>query len=69
MIDEELLKILICPNCKGDIEFRESEQIIACIGECKFEYPVIEGIPHMLIEEAKKPPLSEEGPGGSGDRK
>ncbi len=54
-VSPELLKILICPNCKGDIEYRETEQVIACIGECKYEYAVVDGIPHMLVDEAKKP--------------
>jgi uncharacterized protein YbaR (Trm112 family) len=55
MVDQELLKILICPNCRGAIEYRETEQVIACVGECKYEYPVVDGIPHMLIDEARKP--------------
>jgi uncharacterized protein YbaR (Trm112 family) len=29
--------------------------VIACIGSCKYEYPVVDGIPHMLIDEARKP--------------
>ncbi|MGH2767488.1 MAG: Trm112 family protein [Actinomycetota bacterium] len=55
MIDEELLKILICPNCHGDVEYREEERVIACVGECAYLYPVVDGIPHMLIDEARKP--------------
>ena len=54
-MDERLLEILICPNCRGDIVYREDDQIIACVGECKYEYPVVDGIPHMLIDEARKP--------------
>ncbi|CAN5762385.1 hypothetical protein BH23ACT12_BH23ACT12_12120 [soil metagenome] len=54
MVDEELLSLLICPNCKGEIEYREEQQVIACIGECRFEYQVVNGIPHMLVDEAKK---------------
>ncbi|MGH2705011.1 MAG: Trm112 family protein [Actinomycetota bacterium] len=54
-IDEELLKILICPNCHGNVEYREAASMIACVGECRFEYPVVDGIPHMLVDEARKP--------------
>lgn len=54
-MDERLLEILICPNCRGDIVYREDDQTIACVGECKYEYPVVDGIPHMLIDEARKP--------------
>lgn len=55
LVDEELLKILICPNCRGEVEYREQEEVIACVGECKYQYPVVDGIPHMLIDEARKP--------------
>lgn len=55
MIDKELLEILICPNCHGDVEYRQEEEVIACVGECRYEYPVVDDIPHMLIEEARKP--------------
>lgn len=54
-VDEKLLELLICPNCKGDVEYREKDSVIACVGECRYEYPVIDDIPHMLIDEAKKP--------------
>jgi len=54
-VDEQLIQLLICPNCRGEIEYREQEDLIVCLGECKYEYPVVDGIPHMLIEEAKKP--------------
>lgn len=54
-VDSDLIEILRCPNCKGEIEYREQEQIIACVGECKYKYPVVEDIPHMLIDEALKP--------------
>ena len=52
MIDEELLKILACPACKSDVVL-EGEEIV-CTG-CKLRYPIKDGIPIMLVEEAKKP--------------
>ena len=54
MVDPELIRLLICPNCRGEIEYRDSEQVIACLGDCKLLYPVVNDIPHMLIEEARK---------------
>lgn len=54
-VQEELLKLLICPNCRGEVEYREMDEVIACVGECRYEYPVVDDIPHMLIDEAKKP--------------
>ncbi len=54
-LDERLLEILACPNCRGDVEYLEAEQVIACRGECRFRYPVRDGIPVMLIDEAEPP--------------
>jgi uncharacterized protein YbaR (Trm112 family) len=54
-IDKELLEILACPNCRGDVEYREQENMIECVGRCRYRYPVQDDIPVMLIEEAEKP--------------
>ena len=54
-VDQQLLDILICPNCRGKVEYREAEQKIACLGECRYVYPVRDDIPIMLIDEATKP--------------
>jgi hypothetical protein len=51
MIDEELLKILACPLCKTDVILKDDR--IVCT-KCKRRYPIREGIPVMLIEEAEK---------------
>jgi hypothetical protein len=54
-LDQQLLDILICPNCRGKIEYREAEQKIYCLGTCGYIYPVRDDIPIMLIDEAEKP--------------
>jgi len=54
-IDKELLEILICPNCRGEIEYRPDDELIVCVGRCRYRYPVRDGIPVMLVEEAIKP--------------
>jgi uncharacterized protein YbaR (Trm112 family) len=54
-LDKELLDILACPNCRGPVEYRESESLIVCVGKCKYRYPVRDDIPVMLIDEAIKP--------------
>ncbi|MEX0789818.1 MAG: Trm112 family protein [Actinomycetota bacterium] len=54
MIDQELLSLLICPNCKGEIEYLQEQEVIACVGKCRYRYPVVKNIPHMLIAEAIK---------------
>jgi len=51
MIDKELLKILACPKCKGDIE--KNGMFIVC-KKCKLAYPIIEDVPDMLIDDAWK---------------
>jgi uncharacterized protein YbaR (Trm112 family) len=54
-LDPKLIEILACPNCKGEIEYIEVEDIIVCRGECGYRYPVRDDIPIMLIDEAIKP--------------
>ncbi len=55
MIRKELLDILACPACKGDIQYDEPNQKLICVGECKRRYPIRDGIPVMLIDEAELP--------------
>jgi len=50
MIDDELLKILACPLCKADVILKEEK--IVCT-KCQRRYPIKDGIPIMLIEEAE----------------
>jgi uncharacterized protein YbaR (Trm112 family) len=37
------------------VEYREAEQLIVCVGEGRYQYPVRDDIPVMLIDEAAKP--------------
>jgi uncharacterized protein YbaR (Trm112 family) len=53
-IDRDLLEILACPNCRGDVEYHEAESYIECL-QCGYRYPVRDDIPVMLIDEAEKP--------------
>jgi len=49
----DLLEILVCPKCKGELEYRtEPSEELVC-SKCKLIYAVEEGIPIMLIDEAK----------------
>jgi hypothetical protein len=50
-LPQELLSILVCPKCKGDLEYRRDEPALVC-GACKLRYPVRDGIPIMLVAEA-----------------
>ena len=51
MLSEQLLAILVCPKCKGDLEYRPEESRLLC-KKCRLSYPVRDGIPIMLIDEA-----------------
>lgn len=53
MIDTKLLDILACPACKGDVEYDAKNEKIICT-ECKKKYPVKDGIPVMLVDEAEQ---------------
>jgi hypothetical protein len=50
-LSPELLAILVCPKCKGDLQYRESESSLDCAA-CRLRYPVRDDIPVMLVDEA-----------------
>ena len=51
-VSEELLEILVCPKCKGDIRLNETKDGLVC-DACKLLYEIKDDIPIMLIDEAK----------------
>ena len=51
-INPELLEILACPKCKGDIYLNAEENGLIC-DNCKLMYAIKDDIPIMLIDEAK----------------
>jgi Uncharacterized conserved protein len=52
-INKELLDILACPKCKGDIYLNKTEDALIC-DRCRLLYEIRDGIPVMLIDEAKR---------------
>ncbi|MDE0552678.1 MAG: Trm112 family protein [Candidatus Poribacteria bacterium] len=54
-LSKTLLDILACPACKGEIEYIAEAQKLVCLDECKRRYPIRDGIPVMLIDEAEMP--------------
>lgn len=52
MLDEQLLEILVCPKCKGELEYRADEHELICHA-CRLRYEVRDDIPIMLLDEAK----------------
>lgn len=52
-IHQELLDILACPKCKGDIYLNSDKNGLIC-DHCKLLYEIKDDIPIMLIDEAKE---------------
>ena len=55
MIDPQLLELLACPACKAAVRL-EGERLVCT--RCGRRYPIRDGIPVMLIEEAEPGPAS-----------
>jgi uncharacterized protein YbaR (Trm112 family) len=58
-IDPRLLEILVCPLCKGPLVYRKAEGELVCKPD-RLAYPVKDGIPVMLEDEARKLDPTEE---------
>ncbi|HKF78270.1 MAG TPA: Trm112 family protein [Candidatus Dormibacteraeota bacterium] len=52
MISPDLLEILACPRCKQKVELTEDGAALVCQVD-RLRYPIVDGIPVMLIEEAE----------------
>jgi uncharacterized protein YbaR (Trm112 family) len=52
-MDNKLLEILVCPICKGPLVYRKDEQELVCNADA-LAFPIRDGIPVMLEEEARK---------------
>ncbi len=50
-LSQELLEILACPKCKGDVRLTDKADGLVC-GTCRLLYPIKDDIPVMLIDEA-----------------
>lgn len=50
-LSPQLLSILVCPKCKGELDYREAESSLVC-PRCALRFPVREDIPIMLLDEA-----------------
>lgn len=53
MLAPELLKILVCPLCHGELRVSEQHDNLTCRA-CKLRFPVREGIPVMLADQAEQ---------------
>jgi len=61
-MDKKLLSILVCPMCKGKLVHVKKAGELICKGD-RLAFPIRDGIPVMLEEEARQLPADEEVPG------
>lgn len=54
VVDAALIDLLVCPACRGAIEYKDRRHLIICT-QCDRHYPVRDDIPVMLVEEATRP--------------
>lgn len=66
-IDHKLLELLVCPQCKGEVLPVDAGQSLQC-NRCKLKYPVRDGIPVMVVEEAADLRGGPKGPEGTSVR-
>ena len=52
-ISDKLLKELVCPKCRGPLEFQKAENRLICRA-CKLAYAISDDVPVMLIDEGSK---------------
>lgn len=52
-MDARLLEILVCPICKGPLSYDRAQQELICHAD-KLAYPIRDGIPVMLVDEARQ---------------
>lgn len=52
MLDPQLLEILVCPRCKGDLRHQPEPEALIC-EHCRLTYEVRDGIPILLVDQAK----------------
>ena len=52
MLDNRLLEILVCPKCKGGLQYKPERNELICEA-CRLRYEVRDDIPIMLVDEAK----------------
>ena len=52
-LDTKLLDILACPLCKGPLQYAKVQQLLVCRAD-RLAYPIRDGIPVMLEEEARQ---------------
>ncbi|UCH61855.1 MAG: Trm112 family protein [Fidelibacterota bacterium] len=50
-VSRDLLDILVCPKCRGELDYHEAEKQLICLA-CQLVYPVEKDVPIMLIDQS-----------------
>jgi len=58
-MDKRILDVLVCPVCKSSLEYNEDAQELICKAD-RLAFPVRDGMPIMLEEEAREIPATDE---------
>ncbi len=58
-MDSRLLEILVCPLCKGPLDYRKEKAELVC-KPCRLAYPIKDDIPVMLEDEARQLAVEED---------
>ena len=52
MISKEVLDILVCPKCKGELRYDKDNNLLFC-DKCKLRFNIINDVPDLLLEHAE----------------
>ena len=52
-LSPDLLSILVCPACKGDLDYDQAGKTLTC-QRCRLRFRIVDDIPVMLVDEAEK---------------
>ncbi|MBS3051272.1 MAG: Trm112 family protein [Candidatus Aenigmarchaeota archaeon] len=53
MLSKQLLDVIACTKCKGDLDYDKKRNILVC-SKCRLKYKVLKDIPDMMLEDAEK---------------
>lgn len=53
MLDQRLIDVLVCPQCRGTVEYKPRRNVVIC-APCQLRFAVKDDIPVMLVAEATR---------------
>lgn len=52
-MDKKQIEMIVCPECNSKLKYEKASKELVC-EKCNIAFPVVDGIPVMLIEETRK---------------